>query len=152
LRSGALVGVAVRGMGLGRHGHRFSRVRAALSGGYAWRRGAFELLATGLAFAEPWFVSRDGKLVDVEPTSASAPPHLLLGGGVRVGPGGLVSVGPRLRLHVGLHVEASGSAMPRGGVGRISVIDADGTRAPAFRAGGFELGFGIDLVWWIAAR
>jgi hypothetical protein len=76
---------------------------------------------------------------------------VLLGGGVRLAPGGLVTVG-RTRLHLGVHVEAGASALPRGGIGRITVIDADGTSTRAFRAGGFELGIGIDLLWWIAVR
>jgi len=153
LRSGAAFGLELRGLGRVRLHHRLSRIRVALQGGYVWRRGSFELMAIGFAFAEPWLVSLRGKLVDVDPASADADPsQVLLGGGARIGPGYLLSVGRRLRLHLGARVEASGAGLPRGGVGRLSITRDDGTRLPAFRLGGFELALGVDLVFWIAAR
>lgn len=150
LPGGAVFGLEGRGLGRTRRSHRLSRVRVAISGGYSYRRGAFEMVATGFVAAEPWFVSSAGKIADPEVVGGPDPTRVLLGGGARLGPGYLVSVGRRTRLHLGLRAEVGGSGMPSGGVGRLAITRDDGTQEPVLRLGGFEVGAGVELTWWIA--
>ena len=127
-----------------------TRVRVALAGGYAWRRAGFELIALGFVHAEPWFVTDRGKRRDVTTADPNAVfSSVLIGGGLAIAPGFRIPVGTRSSARIGLRLEAGGSSMTRGGVGRVTV-EGDGGLEPAFRLGGFELAAGVDLSWWFS--
>ncbi|HWB75325.1 MAG TPA: hypothetical protein VG755_10220 [Nannocystaceae bacterium] len=147
LRSGALVGVALRGAGDRNRGYGLTRIRLAIEGGYAWRRGAFELATTIGATVEPWVVTRGGHVPDV---ADRKPAHAALGGLVRVAPAWR-RVGRRGRaFRLAPFVELAGSAIPakNGGVARLREQAASGAH-DLFRVGGLELTLGLELGAWI---
>lgn len=149
-RNGALVAVALRGLGNRRFGYGLTRIRLAIEGGYAWRRGAFELMTTAGLTLEPWLVTRGGKLPDV---AERKPVHVALGGLVRIAPAWR-RVGPRGRaFRLAPFVELAGSAIParNGGVARLRAQDTTGTRE-LFRVGGLELALGLELGVWLPRR
>ena len=85
---GALAGLSVRGASRVDSGFALVRVRVAALGGYAYRRGDFELVAAAGITVEPFFVQRNGgrealaRNVGDEQRAA-----FLLGGVARVAPG-----------------------------------------------------------------
>ena len=153
--NGVVVTLGARTLTRTERGHRMLRVQASGAAGYGWRWRAFELVALGYVSVEPWFLlSSAGR----ESTRTSRPEDssssVLLGGGARLSPGYRFAVSPKHALRLGLRVEAGGSAMAPGGVGRITTQSADGSVEPLFRLGGFEVATGLELVWWFgtAAR
>jgi hypothetical protein len=133
--------------------HRMLRIQTALSAGYAWRRREFEVLALGFIAVEPWFVRGSGHAegVSVAETSDHYSP-VLLGGGARVSPGYRASLRDGHSIHLGIRVDIGGSAMPRGGVGRVTARNAAGDLDPLFRLGGLELATGIEVIAWFGTH
>lgn len=153
-RNGLLVGTEVRA--LGRRvpfDAAIFRTRIVASLGYAWRRGQFELATTGSIVVEPWWVRAGGEVTDLgDPDGGARRRRPLVGGGVSMVPAHHfalrnvgVRVGPRLDL------TASSAIGDRGRVASVVVNDAGRLRTIG-RLGGWELGFGVDVMVWIPAR
>ena len=152
---GALAGLSVRGASRVDSGFALVRVRVAALGGYAYRRGDFELVAAAGITVEPFFVQRNGgrealaRGVGDEQRAA-----FLLGGVARVAPGFRRMVTPEVAFRFGPALEIGGSAIPSadGGVARVRTIDGTSAR-DLFRAGGLEVFVGLDLgLWWKVGR
>ncbi len=143
---GAYASIDLRVAARVRDEHTLLRMRFAGAGGYAWRRGEFELVSAAFVAAEPWWLTHRAGRVDVHRrTSDESVSPWLVGGGLRIAPGWVRDVGARTQLRLGVRVELSGAAMPRGNVGRILVVDDRGALVPAFRLGGLELGGGLEF-------
>lgn len=153
--AGALISVALRS-----HWHRpvpltVARTRLSVGGGYAWRRGRFELRSVLALDIEPWGVRQDGAREEVGyPDGQRRGLGLQLGGHARVVPAVRVPVGDRLHLRVGPRLEVAGSALAQaGGIARLRLLGAASDDALA-RVGGLELSAGIELglAWSLPAR
>lgn len=123
---------------------RLQRVRLALAIGYSLRRGRFELRTLAAATVEPWWVAQRTATVQRD----SGPP--LLGGALALAPGLTARVGPRLRVHAGLRLEAAASTI----VGERATVQAsDPTGTPRFRLGGLELSALVEIgLRWDVSR
>jgi hypothetical protein len=133
-RRGLVGGLELRGLGMRDGGLRLARVRAALSIGHSLRRGLFELQTRAAVTVEPWWVAARGERAQV-----GAP---LLGGAVSLRPGVSARLAPRVRLDVGLRLEAAISVDPR----RAAVVQlVDATATPLFRLGGVELAAAAEI-------
>jgi hypothetical protein len=150
LPSGALIGIDVRVAGRGASGLSLTRVRAAISGGYDLRRGAFELDARGRIGIEPWRVQRGGADTRVEnvETGGSAPNALLVAA-ISATPGVRMVAGP-VGLRLGLWTELAVGGVVDQGLGAVNIRYESGTEdpVPLFRLGGLELGLGLSLGVW----
>ena len=114
LRNGLTLTVSGRAASREREGLRMLRVRTSLGVGYTWRRDAFELISLAYAGVEPWW------LVGEHPALSTRLPgdefsRVLVGGGVRLGPGYFRALPRGHALHLGVRAEADGAAMTRGG-------------------------------------
>jgi hypothetical protein len=148
---GVLAGIAVRGAARVESGFALARVRVAALGGYAFRRGDFELVAAAGLTVEPFFVQRNGGR---EPLARDPGDEqrasFLLGGMARVAPGFRRALSPKVAFRFGPALEIGGSAIPNrdGGVARVRTIEGTNAR-DLFRAGGLEVFVGLDLgLWW----
>lgn len=142
---GGLVGGEVRVLGGLRNGHVLARVRLAVMGGYALRRGPFELITALGVSIEPWWVTPAADLAEVR--GAMRP---LFGGHLRVAPGLHVplSRGPLRGLRVGPRLELAGSFLVDDGARVAGVSLAGDSRTRLFRLGGLELHAGLELALW----
>jgi hypothetical protein len=147
LRSGALLGLALRGLGHRRLGYGLTRLRIAIEGGYAWRRGAFELATTVGATVEPWLVTRDGGIPEL---ARRRPVDVALGGLVRIAPAWRRETRGGRSIRLAPFIELAGSALPArdGGVARLRVQEQMRVRE-LFRVGGLELALGLELGVWL---
>jgi hypothetical protein len=142
LPSGLLVGLGLRVAGHRAETLSLVRTRIGLGLGYALRARRFEMPMLVQAELEPWVVREQGTH-----RKLGAPP--LLGGGVRVAPGGLLDVGRmRLRIGVAIAVDVLGEPLS----GRVPSIRLDPTGDPLFGVGGIEFAVGLDLGLWIPIR
>lgn len=141
---GALVVGEFRAAGRGSAtGAAITRLRVAIGGGYTHRWAHAELGLAILATAEPWLVRRGGASVRYEGGATALP---LVGGLVRISPGLRLTPARGPALRVGLRVEFAVSGEPQGGR---TVVVRDAERL--FRAGGMELGTGVELELWFPA-
>ena len=128
---------------------RVNRLRVLVAGGYAWRpaAGAFELESLAGLSVEPWWVRRDGERVSFDEPS---PP--LIGGILRLAPGGVVRR-ERVALRFGAFAELALAWLPRAGAGvaRVSA-SRNGVLTPLFRVGGPEVVFGLEARAWFGVR
>jgi hypothetical protein len=154
--TGALVSLTGRS-----HWHRpepltVGRTRISLGGGYAWRRGRFELRTVLALDVEPWGVRRDGRREPVlYPDGQRRDRGLQLGGHLRLSPSWRVPLGSALALRVGPRVELAGGALAQAaGVARLLVADAAGQPSMVARVGGLELSAGLELglAWSLPRR
>ncbi len=152
-RSGALVGGAARVLGHRRDALAIVRVRVAVTGGYAWRRGAFELLARAGVSVEPILLRDHGArahTITKDGTTTSRAP--LVGALASLAPGLLVRRGrghPPLRLSLELELAGAMEARRTPGVARF--IDASASPPVSLlRAGGLELALGLGVGGWFA--
>jgi hypothetical protein len=152
--AGALAALAVRGAARVEAGYSLARIRIAALGGYAFRRGDFELIAAAGITAEPFFLRRSGGREPLtRDVSGEQRASFLLGGVARLAPGWRRAVSPRVAFRIGPALEIGGSAIPsaNGGVARIRTIGPNAR--DLFRAGGLEIFAGLDLgVWWTIGR
>jgi len=146
--TGALLSLAVRS-----HWQRpapltVGRTRISVGGGYAWRRGRFELRSGVVLDIEPWGVRRSGARKTVAyPDGERRRLGLQLGGHLRVVPALRVPLNERLGLRIGPRFELAGSGLTTGraaGVARLVVMD-EGVRRVVARVGGLELVAGVEL-------
>jgi hypothetical protein len=156
MRSGAMAIVEARGLGRTSEGLGLARLRIAAGGGYAWRRGAFELPVAGLVSIEPWWLRRNGTAAPIERDGTSRSSRPLVGAGVRLSPGLFVSrKHPRApSVRVGARAELSGAFVPDGGASTVEIglDDGAGGRTAAARLGGLELWLGLDVAIWFPIR
>lgn len=149
-RGGALA-LELRGLGQRDAPLTIGRVRVGLGGGYALRRGRFELPITLAVAIEPWWVENaDGSpvLFDGDVEARRRP---LFGGYLRASPG--VRLGrPRgafRGVRVGPRLELGGEMLYYDGP--VVAGLADGTGTPHFRLGGLELSIGLEVAVYLAA-
>jgi hypothetical protein len=138
-QSGATASAQVRGLVDISDELVLSRVRVALSGGYAYTRGTFELVAEAGVTVEPlWLRGAEGLETTGDDAHSLAP---LVGGRLAVGPGFFVWSRPRrARIRLGIDVELAGSVEAVRSAGAIRILRRRGdATTPAFRAGGLEL-------------
>ncbi len=156
LPAAAVISLAVRS-----HWHRVDgltvgRTRISVGGGYAWRRGRFELRSVVGLDVEPWTVRREGVRQPVAyPDGQEREFGVQLGGHLRLVPSLRVPLGETVALRVGPRIELSGSALAQdAGVARLLVPSSDGgTPSVATRVGGLELMVGLELgVAWSLPR
>ncbi len=134
-RRGLLVDVELRGVGARDGDVRLGRLRVAVAIGHSLRRGLFELRTRAAVTVEPWWTSpRGGGRAEV-----GGP---LLGGALAVAPGLSAALAPRVRVFVGLRIEAAYSLDARRGA-IVQLVDPGG--APLFRVGGLELGAAAEI-------
>lgn len=137
---GGLLALDVRGLGRATAAFAVGRLRIGLAGGYAYRRGRFELPVVLAATIEPWWTSapvHDGTGVTTRPP--------LIGGLLRVTPALRVRVprGPLAAIRVGPRFELAGSFAIDGGATEIGLGDVTG--ASKVRLGGLELALGLEV-------
>jgi hypothetical protein len=152
MRSGAMAVVDARGLGRTSEGLGLVRMRIAAGGGYAWRRGAFELPIAAFVSVEPWWLRRNRSAAPLLREGSSQSERPLIGGGLRIAPGLFVA---RHRAHlpsvrVGARAELSGSFVSDAGArtAEILVEDSAGATTSAARLGGLELWLGLDVAIW----
>lgn len=145
--TGPLASLAVRS-----HWHRpepltVGRTRISLGGGYALRRGRFELRATLALDLEPWGTRRNDGLVSVtDPSGRRRERGMQLGGHLRLSPSLRLPLRSKLALRVGPRVELAGGALAQGpGIARLLVARSTGAPAVVTRVGGLELFAGLEL-------
>ncbi|HVH97524.1 MAG TPA: hypothetical protein VM869_02395 [Enhygromyxa sp.] len=140
--NGLLIGLDVRVAGRSSAALSLLRTRVSLGVGYALRARRFELPIVLAAACEPWLVLEDGQRAAVD-----APP--LLGGGLRLAPGGLVELGrTTLRIAATLQLDAT-AELPSG---RVPSVRLRPGSAPIFHVGGLELALGLELGLWMPVR
>lgn len=148
LRSGLALGAGFRGHTGRRDDLVLARLRGALYAGHVARRGAFELAALAGVSLETWQVSRRGTPVTYT-VSGPEGAALLLGGLLRLAPGGRISPADRpLSLRIGAYLELAASARSSGRAAQIAATDAQGAQTPRFVLGGAELSLGLELELW----
>jgi hypothetical protein len=151
-RTGALVGVGARVVGHARTELAIVRIRLALSGGYALRRGAFELLARGGVSIEPIVLRDGGEVVrPLGPSGDATRAAPLVGVLAGIAPGVLLRGKGRAPLRLSLDVELAASMEARSRPGVAQWIDGSAAPAtPLLRAGGLELALGLGVGGWFA--
>jgi len=156
LPAAAVISLAVRSHWHRADGLTVGRTRISVGGGYAWRRGRFELRSVVGLDVEPWTVRREGVRQPVAyPDGQEREFGVQLGGHLRLVPSLRVPLGETVALRVGPRVELSGSALAQdAGVARLLVPDpTGGTPSVATRVGGLELMAGLELgVAWALPR
>lgn len=145
LRRGFVAGLELRSTTARNTGYiRLNRMRAALALGYSLRRGLFELRLLGAFTVEPWWVALRA---DNTGREWGTP---LLGAAFTMAPGISAALRPGVRLHVGLRVELSASALP-GASTVLRVRDPYG--GALFRLGGAEMTAAVEVgVRWGVPR
>lgn len=149
-RGGSFV-LELRGVGRRDAPLTIGRLRVGLGGGYALRRGRFELPLTLAIAVEPWWVDNaDGDAVLFN-GDAEARRRPLFGGYLRASPG--VRLGrPRgsfRGVRVGPRLELGGEMLYYDGPVVGGLADATGT--PHFRLGGLELSLGLEVAVYFGA-
>lgn len=133
-RRGLLVDLELRGIGARDGDVRLGRVRVAAAIGYGLRRGLFELRTRAAVTVEPWWTASRGGRAEAGGT--------LLGAALAVAPGLTAALAPRVRVFVGLRLEAAyGLDARRGAI--VQLVEPGG--APRFRVGGLELAAGAEI-------
>lgn len=140
--SGLLVALDVRLAGRSAGELSLLRTRVGLGLGYALRVRRFELPMLVRAQIEPWIVLDSSGRAPL-----GAPP--LLGGGIRIAPGGRFELG-RTVLRIGAAIDLDLMGEPLGG--RVPLVRLDPTSATLFHVGGVELGVGFELALWFPVR
>lgn len=142
-RRGLLAGVELRGAQARDGAVHLARLRVAVTVGHSLRRGLFELRTRAALTVEPWWVTARSEGARA---TFGAP---LLGGSVSVTPGLSGAIAPRVRVFVGLRLEAGLSVDARTGA-VVQVVD----QAALFRLGGVELAAAaeIGVRWGISGR
>lgn len=147
--NGGVVALDVRGLGRGTSAYTVGRVRVGVAGGYAWRRGRFELPVLVGASLEPWWA---GAQIYSGATAVTRAP--LIGGYLRVTPAVRLAVGrgPLAAVRLGPRVEVGGSFAVDGGAQVVGLEDPAG--ASRVRLGGLELSVGLEvaLQWSLGRR
>lgn len=144
-RSGALASVSVRALTHAKDELRLVRIRAAIAGGWALRRRAFELLVRAGVSVEPVVLRDRGHASSV----SNAP---LVGAFAMLSPAYVLRAKTRgLALRLALDVELAASMEATGSPGAIRWIDATtDERVSLLRAGGVEIALGASVGGWFA--
>ncbi|MBC8070920.1 MAG: hypothetical protein IAG13_21510, partial [Deltaproteobacteria bacterium] len=150
---GATVGVGARYATRGNPDARLHRVAIDIVGGYAWRRGAYELRTVVGFVVEPWWVDSRGAALRHPQTATGARPGPLLGGVLGVSQGWLWRARPEANtaLRLGMRAQLQAGALAPGGIGRIRSVRDDVIQEVA-RIGGVELSLGVDAQLWFTLR
>lgn len=151
---GGLVALDVRGLGRGTDAFAAGRVRIGLAGGYALRRGRFELPVLLGVTVEPWWAAQAGARAPIYSGSTVATAAPLIGGVLQVTPALRLAVarGPLAAVRVGPRLELAASYAVADGARVVGLVDADG--AASLRLGGVELALALELAlqWSLARR
>ncbi len=154
--TGPMISIAVRSLW-----HRpgdlvIGRTRVSVGGGYAWRRGRFDLRTALALDVEPWGVRSGGTRERVGyPDGQRRSLGLQLGGHLRVVPAFVAQLSEAVALRIGPRLEVGGSALGQAaGIARLVVAAEDGTRTAIARVGGLELygGLEVGLAWALRRR
>lgn len=149
---GAALALEARGIGRTDTGIGVGRLRIALAGGYAWRRGQFELPVLLALAIEPWWTTQSGQRASIYRGADVTLRHPLIGGYLRVTPALRLSVtrGRLAAVRVGPRVEAGGGFVLDDGAKVVGLADTSGE--PHIRLGGFELSLGIEVALQFGLR
>lgn len=141
LRSGVAIEIALRVAGRQAAPLGLGRIRGSVGVGYSARTGSFEVPIIAAATLESWWVREEGRRVELD-----AP--VLLGGALRLAPGGRVELG-RVDLRIGASLELGVAVEPRGSVPSVRL---DPAAEPRVWIGGVELAAGLVVGSWIPVR
>lgn len=142
---GALLAIDLRGLGNGTTTFATGRLRVAIAGGYAWRRGRFELpVLLGLTI-EPWWTTQSGATATIYSDGAVARRAPLIGGVLQVAPALRLTTarGPLAAVRIGPRIDVAGSFAVDDKATLVGLIDA--TTLDKQRLGGLELGLGLEV-------
>lgn len=143
LPRGLAVGLELRTITIADADVRLLRTRVGLGVGWVVREGRFDFPVLVSALVEPWTVRMAGARVPL-----GQPP--MLGAGLRLAPGLVWPVGPTLlRLGLGVGFDLAVEARPGA---LVPAIAREPGGDPVVRAGGFEVGAGLELGVWIPVR
>ena len=142
---GGLAAFDLRGIGLVADGLGVGRMRISIGGGYAWRRGRFEVPVLVAVAVEPWWATRAGAVASIASGARVIAGLSLIGGYLRVSPGLRISRprGPLAGVRVGPRLELGGSFALDNGAKVVGLADPAGV--PQFRLGGLEMSLGLEL-------
>jgi hypothetical protein len=148
-RTGATAALQLRGLALARDDVVLSRLRVAVTAGYAWQRSRFDLVTEAGVTVEPVWT---GSFDLAPPLGGPRTPAPLVGGRLAVSPGYLVWSRDRTALRVGLELDLAQSVEARTPAGAVQILRAsDEGLEPFMRAGGFELAIALGAELRFAA-
>lgn len=141
---GVVLGLDIRGLGRADRELGVGRLRIGVAGGYAWRRGRFELPVLLVVTLEPWWATQSGQPTSIYKAGATSPRHLLVGGHLRVTPALRLPVARGLMaVRVGPRLELGGSFAVDDGATVVGLTDTLGQSL--VRLGGLELSLGLEV-------
>lgn len=149
---GAALALDLRGLGRADAALGVGRLRVGLAGGYAWRRGRFELPVLLAVTVEPWWTTTAGASAAIYREGTTAVRRPLIGAALRLTPALRIPLarGPLAGLRIGPRLELAGSLMIDDGPTLVGLADATGQ--PRARLGGLELSLGLDITLQFGLR